>query len=87
MEDAASILKFISWMLEAWPSNPRNDRIRKSGGVKIQPKLVHDWQRAEHVEWQCAACFSFSHSGEAVSRRCNEPCKPFSSELRGRLIQ
>eukprot|EP00959_Pyramimonas_sp_CCMP1952_P036200 757305-Pyramimonas_sp.AAC.1 len=68
-EDAASILKFIPRMLEAWPRHPRTERTRKSDVYKTQLKLVREWQRAEHVEWWCAACFTFSLFDEAVSRR------------------
>ena len=72
-------------MLEAWPKHPRTERIRKSEIYKTQISLVHDWQRAEHVPWRCAACFTFSHSDEAMSRRRTEPCTPFSGEFRDRL--
>eukprot|EP00959_Pyramimonas_sp_CCMP1952_P410410 8600956-Pyramimonas_sp.AAC.1 len=75
-KDAAGILKFIPRMLEAWPRRPRT-----------QLQLVHGWQRAEHVAWRCAACFTFSHSDDAVLKRRNEPCAPLSGEFRECLRQ
>ena len=86
-EDAAAILYFIPRMLEAWPRHPREGRTHDQIEPQIKLSVVHDWQRAEHVPWRCAGCFSFSHSDEAVAKRYNEPCTPSSGEFISRLQQ